>query len=109
VAGLLGGAKRGGHLAAGADAVRDAIRDESAKLVVVAADAAAGADSREVRGAIDAGKAIVWGTKKTLGSALAREEVAVCAVLADGVSKAIVSAHSAARELRSEAWWSEGR
>jgi predicted RNA-binding protein YlxR (DUF448 family) len=109
VAGLLGGAKRGGHLAVGADAVREAIGGGDAKLVVVAADGAAGAESREVRAAIDAGRALVWGTKKTLGGALGRDEVAVCAVLADGVARAIGSAHAAARQLRSEAWWSEVR
>jgi ribosomal protein L7Ae-like RNA K-turn-binding protein len=110
--GLLTGARRGKHAIAGADVVRAAYRDGSACLVVVASDAAAAAKLPEVMEAIAQGKAIAWSNKQRLGATFGRDEVAVCAVLHEGVAKAISSARAmawpfaAVAQARSEAWWS---
>jgi predicted RNA-binding protein YlxR (DUF448 family) len=65
---LLGTAKRSGALHLGADAVVALCRRTPA-LVVVACDAASGADTDEVRQAVAEGRAVAWGTKMTLGAA----------------------------------------
>lgn len=110
--GLLTGARRGKHAIAGADVVRAAYRDGSAVLVLVASDAAAAAKLPEVQEAIGQGKAIAWSNKQRLGAIFGRDEVAVCAVLHEGVAKAIGRARAQASpfagdaEARSEAWWS---
>ena len=106
--GLLVGARRGKHAIAGSDVVRAAYRDGSAVLVVVASDAAAAAKLPEVQEAVGQGKAIAWGNKQRLGAIFGRDEVAVCAVLHEGVAKAIGSARRMALPFaaRSEAWWS---
>lgn len=108
--GLLAGARRGKHAVSGADVVRAAYRDGSAVLVVVASDAAAAAKLPEVQEAISLGKAIAWSNKQRLGAIFGRDEVAVCAVLHEGVAKAIGSARRMALPFagaaRSEAWWS---
>jgi hypothetical protein len=57
-------------LAIGADAVTDACRRGDAALVVVATDAAAAAELSEVRRAIAEGRAVAWGTKRSLGDSL---------------------------------------
>lgn len=106
--GLLVGARRGKHAIAGSDVVRAAYRDGSAVLVVVASDAAAAAKLPEVQEAVGQGKAIAWSNKQRLGAIFGRDEVAVCAVLHEGVAKAIGSARHMALPFaaRSEAWWS---
>lgn len=108
IEGLLTGARRGKHAISGADVVRAAYRDGSAVLVVVACDAAASAKLPEVQEAVGQGKAIAWGNKQRLGAIFGRDEVAVCAVLHEGVAKAIGSARRMALPFaaRSEAWWS---
>jgi predicted RNA-binding protein YlxR (DUF448 family) len=89
--GLFASAARSGSLALGADAVTGACERGEAALVVVACDAAAGADLPEVRRAVAEGRAVAWGTKQTLaamcvggragGSARTQEaELAVVAV-----------------------------
>ena len=65
----------------------------------------------EIQEAVAEGKAIAWGNKQRLGAIFGRDETAVCAVLHDGVAKAIKSARQQALPfaggvVRSEAWWS---
>jgi predicted RNA-binding protein YlxR (DUF448 family)/ribosomal protein L7Ae-like RNA K-turn-binding protein len=119
--GLLTGARRAGQLAVGSDVVVQALKDERAELVVVARDAAAATRLSEVERAIAAGKAIAFGDKQHLGSLMARDEVAVIAILHPGVAAAALqtyrmsapfrdagsgSVSSAASGVRSEEAWS---
>lgn len=111
IEGLLAGARRGKLAISGSDVVRAAYRDGTAALIVVASDAAAAAKLSEIQDAVAQGKAIGWSNKQRLGAIFGRDEVAVCAVLHEGVAKAIGSARSlampfAAGGTRSEAWWS---
>jgi ribosomal protein L7Ae-like RNA K-turn-binding protein len=112
IEGLLAGARRGKLAIAGSDVVRAACREGTAALVLVASDAAAAAKLPEVQEAIGHGKAIVFSNKQRLGAIFGRDEVAVCAVLHEGVAKAIGSARRMALPFagaRSEAWSSEVR
>lgn len=104
IEGLLSGAKRARHLAVGSDLVGEALKDGRALLVVVARDAAAAAQRQEVQRAVAEGKAIAWSEKARLGALLAKDEVAVCAVLHAGVAEAITSAYQTSRRFRGEAW-----
>ena len=110
--GLLTGARRGKHAISGADVVRAAYREGTAVLIVVASDAAAAAKHPEVQDAVSQGKAVGWGNKQRLGAIFGRDEVAVCAVLHEGVANAITRARQQAMPFagvagaRSEAWWS---
>jgi predicted RNA-binding protein YlxR (DUF448 family) len=110
IEGLLAGARRGKLAISGADVVRAAYREGTAALVVVASDAAAAAKFPEIQDAVAVGKAIGWSNKQRLGAIFGRDEVAVCAVLHEGVAKAIGSARLMALPFagaaRSEAWWS---
>ena len=109
IEGLLAGAKRGKHAIAGADVVREAYREGNAALIVVASDAAAATKHPEIQEAVAEGKAIAWSNKQRLGAIFGRDETAVCAVLHEGVAKAIGSARRMALPFagaRSEAWWS---
>jgi uncharacterized protein len=106
IEGLLTGARRGKLAIAGADVVREAYRDGTAALVVVASDAAAAAKLPEIQDAVSQGKAIAWGNKQRLGAIFGRDETAVCAVLHEGVARAIGSARRMALPFAagSEAW-----
>jgi predicted RNA-binding protein YlxR (DUF448 family)/ribosomal protein L7Ae-like RNA K-turn-binding protein len=105
IEGLLAGARRGKLAISGADVVRAAYRDGTAALVVVASDAAAAAKLPEIQEAIAQGKAIAWSNKQRLGAIFGRDEVAVCAVLHEGVANAIGTARVMAMPFaRSEAW-----
>ena len=109
IEGLLAGARRGKLAIAGADVVREAYREGNAALVVVACDAAAATKHPEIQEAVAEGKAIAWSNKQRLGAIFGRDETAVCAVLHEGVAKAIGSARRIALPFagaRSEAWWS---
>ena len=109
IEGLLAGARRGKLAIAGADVVREAYREGNAALVVVASDAAAATKHPEIQEAVAEGKAIAWSNKQRLGAIFGRDETAVCAVLHEGVAKAIGSARRIALPFagaRSEAWWS---
>lgn len=110
IEGLLAGARRGKLAISGSDVVRAAYRDGTAAIVVVASDAAAAAKLSEIQDAVAQGKAIGWSNKQRLGAIFGRDEVAVCAVLHEGVAKAIGSARRLALPFagaaRSEAWWS---
>ena len=111
IEGLLSGARRGKLAISGSDVVRAAYREGTAAIIVVASDAAAAAKLSEIQDAVAQGKAIGWSNKQRLGAIFGRDEVAVCAVLHEGVAKAIGNARSlampfAAGGTRSEAWWS---
>ena len=110
IEGLLAGARRGKLAISGSDVVRAAYREGTAALIVVASDAAAAAKLSEIQDAVAQGKAIGWSNKQRLGAIFGRDEVAVCAVLHEGVAKAIGSARLMALPFagaaRSEAWWS---
>jgi predicted RNA-binding protein YlxR (DUF448 family)/ribosomal protein L30E len=87
IEGLLIGGLRGGHVIYGTDKVVEGLRAGEAKLVLLAADAAAAAERNDVRLATGEGRALVWhGDRMRLGAALgrrgdaARDGVAICAV-----------------------------
>lgn len=109
IEGLLAGAKRARLVVSGSDTVREALREGTARLVVVARDAAAAVKVTEIEQAITEGTAMAWGNKQSLGALFGRDEVAVCAVLHEGVAAAMASAYRTSRPFadgsRSEAWW----
>lgn len=111
IEGLLNGARRGKLAIAGGDVVREALRDGSAKKVIVATDAAAAAKLPEIEEAIRLGNAIAFGNKAKLGAIFGRDEVAVIAVLDVGVAEAIGSARIMALPFAGleRAWSSEVR
>lgn len=86
---LLGTAVRAGRAAVGSDAVCDAVRRETAVLLIAATDAAAAAKHHEVRQMGQLGALVPFGTKALLGEALGRGEVAVIAVMDDGIAAAL--------------------
>ncbi len=88
--GLLSGGLRGGHVIYGTDKVVEGLRTGEARLVLLAADAAAAAERNEVRIATGEGRALVLhGDRMRLAAALgrhgdaARQGVAVCAVTSE--------------------------
>ena len=111
IEGLLAGARRGKLAIAGADVVRAAYREGTAaarrgRVGRGRSDEAPG-DSRAR--SLKARRSR-WSNKQRLGAIFGRDEVAVCAVLHEGVAKAIGSARRMALPFaegaRSEAWWS---
>jgi predicted RNA-binding protein YlxR (DUF448 family) len=115
IVGLLSGARRAGQLAVGADAVEEAIREETAALVVVARDAAAATKLPGVGRLVAKGAAVPFGDKVRLGEALGNRagevrEVAVVAVLHRGVADAVIATHRMSGPFmgasRSEEAWS---
>jgi predicted RNA-binding protein YlxR (DUF448 family)/ribosomal protein L30E len=111
IEGLLGGARRGKLAIAGTDVVREALREGTAKKVIVATDAAAAVKAPEIEEAIRLGNAIAFGNKAKLGAIFGRDEVAVIAVLDVGVAEAIGSARIMALPFAGleRAWSSEVR
>ncbi|WP_437996227.1 DUF448 domain-containing protein [Sorangium sp. So ce185] len=94
--GLIRAAVRSQGVAVGADAVVGSCQRGEAALVLVACDAAAGADLPEVRRAIAEGRAVAWGSKQVLGSLVGgpRERgVAVMAISSPSIAAAV--AHTA--------------
>jgi predicted RNA-binding protein YlxR (DUF448 family) len=86
VEGLLASARASGQVAVGTDAVRDALAQGKAALVVVAGDARASAAELPSRaGAFS----VVWGNKITLGAAVGRGETGVVAILDRGFGDVI--------------------
>jgi predicted RNA-binding protein YlxR (DUF448 family)/ribosomal protein L7Ae-like RNA K-turn-binding protein len=67
VSGMIAAAVRGKKAMVGAEPVRSAIRNDAARLVIVATDAQAAADLTEVRRMVAEGKAVAWGSKTSLG------------------------------------------
>lgn len=68
IRGLFTSAGRSRALALGTDAVTGASERGEAELIVVACDAAAGAELSVVRKAVAEGRAVAWGTKLELGA-----------------------------------------
>lgn len=81
VPGLLGLARRAGGVAAGTEAVREAIRDGQARLVVVATDASP-AQSAKVRRTLAGHPArlVAWGSRSELGAAVGLAPLSAVAV-----------------------------
>lgn len=90
IEGLVAGARRGKLTVAGSDTVRESFRRGDAALVIVATDALAATKFSEIQEAVAEGKAISWSNKERLGAIFGRDETAVCAVLHEGVAKAII-------------------
>jgi predicted RNA-binding protein YlxR (DUF448 family) len=107
IEGLLTGARRAGQLAIGSDVVVEAMKEERAELVIVARDAAAAAKLDEVQKAIASGRAIAWSEKQRLGSLMARDEVAVIAVLHRGVAGAVAQTYRISGPFRGPAVYGE--
>lgn len=110
IEGLIAGAKRARLVVSGTDTVRESLREGAARLIVVARDAAAAVKAPEIERAIAEGAAVAWGNKQSLGALFGRDEVAVCAVLHEGVAAAMASAYRMSRPFAdgsrsSEAWW----
>ncbi|WP_437619309.1 YlxR family protein [Sorangium sp. So ce1151] len=93
--GLVRSAVRSQRAALGADAVAAACARGEAELVLVASDAAAGADLPEVRRAIADGRAVAWGSKQALGALAGgpRERgMAVMAISSASMAAAVANA-----------------
>ncbi|WP_437721362.1 DUF448 domain-containing protein [Sorangium sp. So ce861] len=93
--GLIRAAVRSQGVAVGADAVVGSCQRGEAALVLVACDAAAGADLPEVRRSIAEGRAVAWGSKQVLGSLAGgpRERgVAVMAISSPSIAGAVAHA-----------------
>lgn len=89
ILGLLGSARRTGSLALGADAVRAALHANSGDLLLRARDSRGRGDEL-ARTATALGCATAtWGTKASLGDALARSELGVLLVTERGIASAI--------------------
>lgn len=104
VGGLLSAAWRSHKAAIGATAVKEAIENGGARLVVVACDARAALSTPGVESAIAEGHAVAWGNKSKIGDAVRRTEVGVLAVLDIGLAQALSSMISIAHlgDARSE-------
>ncbi|WP_437542715.1 YlxR family protein [Sorangium sp. So ce327] len=93
--GLVRAAVRSQSAAIGADAVVGSCVRGEAALVLVACDAAAGADLPEVRRAVAEGRAVAWGSKQGLGALAGgprERDVAVMAISAASIAAAIANA-----------------
>ena len=94
IEGLLMASRRTGRISMGTDAVRDDIRAERAKLLVVARDAA-GRREEILAAATRLGRScVVFGTKSTLGELLGRGETGVLAILDEGIAREIADVDS---------------
>jgi len=89
IEGLLGAAARAGRLAVGSTAAREAFEAGRARLVLVATDGRAAADAAWVYEAVQRGIGLAWGKKAVLGPALGHEQVAVAAVLDEGIAQVL--------------------
>jgi predicted RNA-binding protein YlxR (DUF448 family)/ribosomal protein L30E len=92
IEGLVGAADRAGRLAVGSTAAREAFEAGRARLVLVATDARAAADAAWVYEAVRSGIGLAWGKKAALGRATRHDDVAVAAVLDDGIAQALAFA-----------------
>jgi len=87
---LVGSAFRARKAAAGSTAVRDAFTAGQVKLVLVATDARAAAETPWVDALVKSGKARAFGSKELLGRVIGRPETGVIAILDDGITTALV-------------------
>jgi predicted RNA-binding protein YlxR (DUF448 family) len=86
---LLAAGRAGKRVVLGKAAVEEALGVGHVALLIVAKDARSAVDSREVQKVIAAGKAVVWGTKSSLGALCDRDELGVIAVLDGGLARAL--------------------
>jgi predicted RNA-binding protein YlxR (DUF448 family) len=100
--GLLGAAVGSGQAAVGSTAVERALQHGQIALLLVAQDAAAAASSSGVRDALAHGRAMVWGTRRSLGVLCRGEgsEVAVVGVLSESIAVAVRHALALARSFQ---------
>ena len=87
---LIGAAFRARKAAAGSTAVRDAHAAGLVKLVLVACDARAAAETPWVDALVKSGKARAFGSKELLGRVIGRPDTGVIAILDDGITTALV-------------------
>jgi predicted RNA-binding protein YlxR (DUF448 family) len=87
---LIGSAFRARKAAAGSTAVRDAFTAGQVKLVLVATDARAAAETPWVDALVKSGKARAFGSKELLGRVIGRPDTGVIAILDDGITTALV-------------------
>jgi len=86
---LVGAAFRARKAAAGSTAVRDAFTAGLVKLVLVACDARAAAETPWVDALVKTGKARAFGSKELLGRVIGRPDTGVIAILDEGISSAL--------------------
>jgi predicted RNA-binding protein YlxR (DUF448 family) len=91
IEGLIATAIRTRKVAIGADASAEAL--EHGAIVVAAKDAGRVVDHQPFRGAREAGRLIFWGDRERLGSFTRRDSLAVLAVTAPSLVKALRHAH----------------
>jgi predicted RNA-binding protein YlxR (DUF448 family) len=101
--GLLIAARRAHKLALGTEAVREAIAERRARLLVVAVDAEGSREELE-RAAERLGRAcLVWNSKQGLGRLFSRPTLSILAVLDIGIADELLSVVRAAAELAEDA------
>jgi uncharacterized protein len=89
--GLLLAARRAHKLALGTEAVRDAIQDRRAKLLIIAGDAEGSREELE-HAAMRLGRTcLVWNTKNGLGHLFSRATLSILAVLDIGIADELQS------------------
>lgn len=98
--GLLLAAKRAKTLTVGADETLAALLQHPNATVVIANDAASVVKRTEIASAIAEGRACTWTNKASLGRMLARDEVAVCAVIDVAMAEALRQAVGVASSVR---------
>ncbi|HEY2406715.1 MAG TPA: DUF448 domain-containing protein [Polyangiaceae bacterium] len=86
---LIGSAFRARKAAAGSTAVRDAAAAGTVRLLVVASDARAAAETAWVDALVVAGRARAFANKEILGNAIGRPETGVIAILDNGLAAAL--------------------
>jgi predicted RNA-binding protein YlxR (DUF448 family) len=87
VLGLLSAAAGAKKLAVGQSAVLEEMAKGRVSLVLIARDARAAAESREVAAFVARGCAVAWGTKRELGAATHREQTAIVGLLDHGLAR----------------------
>lgn len=87
---LIGAAFRARKAAAGSTAVRDADAAGRVKLVLIACDARAAAETPWVDALVKRGKARAFGSKELLGRVIGRPDTGVIAILDDGITTALL-------------------
>lgn len=101
--GLMLAAQRAHKLAVGTEAVRDAIADQKAQLLVIAHDAEGSREELE-RAATRLGRAcLVWNSKQGLGRVFNRPTLSILAVLDRGIADEMRSVVGSAAELAEDA------
>lgn len=90
--GLIIAAFRARQLAVGTEAVRDALRQRTLRMLLVAKDASGDRDDLERAAAMLERRCVTWGTKQELGGLLGRETLAVVGLLDDNIAEELRSA-----------------